>query len=204
MALLKPPPWTVADLAADDDDGNKALIAWVRQEIARPENKDIREGYLLFDDPIGAWVDLPAAIQSAAVKAARNNDPRPLANLLDDNRERPQTFRDIDGNDRANAIGVRPLKPLLIYPETRAYLADLVRKKPKRSGPASKSNTAAVRHDTLRYVKLVQIILQRQYSKQEPEAIRARAIEVVAAIRNLKVGTIANFLKNKPSARPRT
>jgi hypothetical protein len=201
---LKPPLWTVTDLAADDHDGNKALTAWVRQEIGRPENNDLREKYLLFDNPKGAWVDLSAAIQSAAVKAARNNDSQPLANLLDDKRERPQTFRDIDGNNRVNELGVRALKLLLIYPETRAYLAELIRKAPKRRGRASKSTTAAMRHDTLRYVQLVQIILQRQYSKQEPEVILARAIEVVAALRNLKAGTISNFLKNKPKAKPRT
>jgi hypothetical protein len=204
MALLKPPAWTVTNLAADDHDGNKALIAWVRQEIARPENKDLRDKYLLFDDPKGAWADLPAAIQRDAVKAARNNNPKPLANLLDDKRERPQTYRDVDGIDRVNELGVRPLKPLLIYPEMHIYLAQLVRGEPKRRGRASKSTTAAMRHDTLRYVQLVQIILQRRYSKQEPEVILARAIEVVAALRNLKAGTISNFLKNKPKAKPRT
>jgi hypothetical protein len=199
MALLKPPPWTVTDLAPDDD-GNKALVAWVRQEIARPENKALRDQYLLFDDPKGAWADLGAAIQSAAVKAARNNDPGPLANLLNDKRERPQSFRDLRGIDRINQLGVRPLKPLLIYPETRIYLAELVRKEPKRRGPATDPNTQAARHDTIRHVQLVEIILQRQYREQKPAQIRDRAIDVVAALRGLNAGTISNFFKKKPKA----
>jgi hypothetical protein len=203
MALLKPPPWTVIDLAPDDD-GNKTLLAWVRQEIARPENKALRDKYLLFDNPKGAWADLGATIQSAAVKAARKIDPRPLDNLLDDKRERPRSVQDQRGIDRINQLGVRPLKPLLIYPETRIYLAELVRKEPKRRGPATHPNTQATRHATIRHVKLVEIILQRQYREQKQAQIRDRAIELVAAIQGMNSGTISNFFKKKPKAKPRT
>jgi hypothetical protein len=203
MALLKAPPWTVRHLAPDDD-GNKALIAWVRQEIKRPENKDLCDKYLLFDIPKGAWADLGAAVQSAAVTAARNNDPRPLANLLNDKRERPRSFRDGRGTDRNNELGVRPLKPLLIYPETRVYLAELVRREPKRRGRATNSNTQAARHDTIRYVQLVEVILHRQYREKKTAQIRDRAIEVVATIRGMNADTISNFFKKKPKAKPRT
>ena len=203
MALLKPPPWTVTDLAPDDD-GNRALIAWVIQEIKRPENKDLRDKYLLFDEPKGSWSDLPAAIQRYAVKAARNNNPRPLANLLDDKRERPQSFRDGRGIDRVNELGVRPLKPLVIYPETRIYLAELVRKDPKRRGAPTDPHTQETRDATVRHVSLVELILQRQYRKQTPAQIRERAIEVVAVLRGLDAGTVSNFFKKKPKAKPRT
>jgi hypothetical protein len=197
VAVLKAPPWTIKNLDPDDD-GNRALVAWVKQEIARPENKALHDEYLLFDDPEGAWADLGAAIQGAAVKAARNNDPRRLANLLDEKRELPRSR----SSRNQRGVGIRPLKPLTICPEMRVYLAELVRRQPKRRGPATHPDTQATRDDTKRHVKLVEIILQREYKAQKPAQIRDRAIEVVAAIRGMDAGTIANFFKKSKTERP--
>jgi hypothetical protein len=201
--VLKAPPWTIIDLGPDDD-GNEAMVAWVKQEIARPENKDLHDKYLLFDEPKGSWDDLGAANQRAAVKAARNNNPGPLANLLDDKRPRPVVFEDEHGNEVPNQLYNLPSKPLTIIPEMRVYLAELVRGKPKRRGPATRPDTDTRRRATIRHVKLVEVILQRQYTEQKLAQIRDRAIEVVAALQEMNAGTISNFFKKKPKAKPRT
>ena len=172
----------------DDDD---KLSEWVAEVIADPRNAAECDPYLRpwrAGRRITSDAELFAAMEHAAIKAAKRGDPGPLANLLDHPRNAlPMSF-----------VKQPKLKPYTPSPEAAMLIADYLRGTRRQDLRATSDDGDerfynSERHRAGRHTELVEIILRRNYPNEK--AVRSRAITIVAKVRKIEPSTIENYFK---------